>query len=58
MNASLLERNSVDEQLRSLRALVEQLREEVGDVRRENSELRCDVGYWDSTSRQERSPMA
>ena len=48
MNASLLERNSVDEQLRSLRALVEQLQRDVSDLRRENAELRCDVGYWKS----------
>ena len=55
MSASVLERNSVEEQLRSLTALVEQLQQEVREVRRENaelhqqvSELRCDVGYWKS----------
>jgi transposase len=55
MDASVLERNSVDEQLRSLTALVEQLQQEVRELRRENaelhqqvSELRCDVGYWKS----------
>ena len=55
MSASLLERNSVDEQLRSLTALVGQLRHEVGELRHENTdlrqqvrELRCEVGYWKS----------
>jgi len=55
MVASLLERNPIDEQLLSLTALVEQLQQEVGELRRENaqlrqqvSELRCDVGYWKS----------
>ena len=55
MSASVLERNSVDEQLRSLTALVGQLRQEVGELRRENAELRQqvrelrgDVGYWKS----------
>jgi transposase len=48
MNASLLERSSVDDQLRSLRTLVEQLQREVSDLRRENAELRCDAGYWKS----------
>jgi len=55
MIAPVLERNSVDEQLRSLTALVGRLRQEVGELRRENAELRqqvsdlrCDVGYWKS----------
>ncbi|MCH7751854.1 MAG: hypothetical protein IH898_06830 [Planctomycetes bacterium] len=55
MSASILERNSVDEQLRSLTALVGQLRQEVGELRHENAELhqqvrelRGEVGYWKS----------
>ena len=55
MSASLLERNPVDGQLRSLTALVRQLQQDVCGLRRENadlrqqvSELRCDVGYWKS----------
>ena len=55
MNASVLERNSVNEQLLSLTALVGQLRQEVGELRQENAELcqqvrelRADVGYWKS----------
>ncbi len=55
MSASLLERPPVNEQLRSLTALVGQLRQEVSELRRENAELRqqvrdlrCDVGYWKS----------
>ncbi len=55
MSASVLERNLVDEQLRSLTALVGQLRQEVGELRHENAELhqqvrelRGDVGYWKS----------
>jgi len=48
MSASLLEQNQVDEQLRSLTTLVEQLREEVVELRRENAKLRCEVGYWKS----------
>jgi transposase len=48
MSASLVERNPVDEQLESLTTLVQQLRQEVGELRRENAELRCDVGYWKS----------
>jgi len=55
MSASVLERNSVDEQLRSLTALVGQLLQEVGELRHENAELRQqvrelrgDVGYWKS----------
>ena len=55
MNASVLEWNSVDEQLRSLTTLVGQLRREVGVLRRENAELRQqardlhrEVGYWKS----------
>jgi len=45
MSASLVERNSVDEQLQSLTTLVEQLQQEVCELRRENAELRCEVGY-------------
>ena len=55
MSASVLERNSVDEQLRSLTTLVGQLRQKVGELRHENAalrqqvrELRGDVGYWKS----------
>ncbi len=62
MRALHLERNPVDEQLESLRALVEELRRDVGELRAENAELRrenaelrqqvnalrCDVGYWKS----------
>ena len=55
MSASVLERNSIDEQLWSLTALVGQLRQEVGELRHENAELRQqvrelrgDVGYWKS----------
>ena len=48
MIASLVERIPVDEQLRSLTTLVQQLRQEVGELRRENAELRCEVGYWKS----------
>jgi len=40
MSASVLERNSVDEQLRSLTVLVGQLLQEVGELRHENAELR------------------
>ena len=62
MSAIHLEWNPVDQQLDSLRALVEELRREVGKLRAENAELRrenaelrqqvnClkrDVGYWKS----------
>ena len=62
MSASVLEWNSVDEQLRSLTALADQLRQDIGDLRRENAELqrenvelrqqvrdlRREVGYWKS----------
>ena len=55
MNASVLERTPVDEQLQSLTTLVRQLQREVCELRRENAELRqqvhslrCDVGYWKS----------
>ena len=55
MSAIHLEWNPVDQQLDSLRALVEELRREVGELRAENAELRqqvnglqCDVGYWKS----------
>jgi transposase len=41
MSAPVLEQSSVDEQLRSLTTIVQQLRQEVG-------ELRCDVAYWKS----------
>jgi cell division protein FtsB len=52
MSSIHLEWNPVDGQLRSLWALVEELRREVGELRAENAELRqqvnslkCDVGY-------------
>jgi transposase len=55
MSASLLERNPVDEQRQSLTALVQQLQQEVWELRGENAELRqqvrelrCEVGYWKS----------
>ena len=48
MSASLVGWNPVDEQLQSRTALVRQLRQEVDEFRRENAELRCDVGYWKS----------
>ena len=55
MSSIHLEWNPVDEQLGSLRALVEELRREVAELRAENLELRqqvsslkCDVGYWKS----------
>jgi transposase len=62
MSASVLEPHSVDQRLVSLTTLVEQLYQEVADLRRENAELRrenadlrqqvhelrCDVGYWKS----------
>jgi len=55
MSVSILERNSVDEQLRSRTALVGKLRQEVGELRQENAELhqqvrelRGEVGYWKS----------
>ncbi len=41
MSAPVLEQASVDEQLRSLTMIVQQLRQEV-------RELRCDVAYWKS----------
>ena len=41
MSAPVLEQDSVDEQLRSLTTIVQQLRQEV-------RELRCDVAYWKS----------
>ena len=48
MSASVLERNSVDEQLRSLTALVGQLRHENAELRQQVRELRGEVGYWKS----------
>jgi peptidoglycan hydrolase CwlO-like protein len=55
MHASLLEHPAVEDQLRSLTALVLQLQQEVGELRQENvglrrqvSELQCEVGYWKS----------
>ena len=55
MNASVLERTPVDEQLQSLTTLVRQLQQDVCELRRENAELRqqvcslrCEVGYWKS----------
>lgn len=48
MSASLLEGNPVEEQMGSLKALVEQLQKEVDELRRENAKLRCDAGYWKS----------
>ena len=55
MSASLIEWMSVDEQLQSLTTLLQQLQQEVCELRRENGELRQqvrdlrrDVGYWKS----------
>ena len=55
MNASVLEQPSVEQQLQSLTTLVDQLQQQVCDLRRENRELRrqvcelrCEVGYWKS----------
>lgn len=48
MSALLAELIPADQELRSLTTLVQQLRQEVGELRRENAELRCDVGYWKS----------
>jgi len=48
MSALTLEQKSVDEQLRSLTTLVQQLQQEVRELRRENAELRCELGYWKS----------
>ncbi len=48
MIASPVEEQSVDAQLLSLTSTVRQLQQEVGDLRRENAELRCDLGYWKS----------
>ena len=48
MSAPVLERDSVDEQLLSLTTLVQQLQREVRELRRENAELRCELGYWKS----------
>jgi transposase len=55
MNASLLETDSLAEQVQSLLVTVDRLRAEVDELRQENGELRqqvrelsCDVGYWKS----------
>lgn len=55
MIASPVEEQSVDAQLLSLTSIVQQLQQEVGELRRENAELgqqvlelRCEVGYWKS----------
>ena len=55
MNASLLQTDSLAEQVQSLLATVDRLRAEVDELRQENGELRqqvrelrCDVGYWKS----------
>ena len=55
MNASLLQTDSLAEQVQSLLAVVDRLRAEVDELRQENGELRqqvrelrCDVGYWKS----------
>ena len=48
MSAIHLEWNPVEQQLESLRTLVEELRREVGELRAENAELRREVGYWRS----------
>ena len=46
MIASSVEEQSVDAQLLSLTSTVRQFQQEVGDLRRENAELRSDMGYW------------
>ena len=48
LSAIHLEWNPIEQQLESLRALVEELRRKVGDLRAENAELRREVGYWQS----------
>ena len=55
MSASILGQIPVDEQLQSLMAVVQKLRQEVVELRCENAdlrqqvnELRCEVGYWKS----------
>ena len=55
MKAALLESPAVEEQIRSLTALVLQLQQDVDELRQENagfhrqvSELKCEVGYWKS----------
>ena len=55
MNASLLETDSLAEQVQSLLGAVDRLQAEVDELRQENGELRqqvrelrCDVGYWKS----------
>jgi len=45
MSGIHLEWNPVEQQLESLRALVEELRRDVGELRAENVELRREVGY-------------
>ena len=58
MNASLVERNLIDEQVQSLLAVVDELRLEVrelqlenAELRRQVSELRCDVGFGNGNRR-------
>jgi transposase len=55
MNASLLQTDSLSEQVQSLLTAVDRLRSEVDELRQENGELhqqvrelRCDVSYWKS----------
>lgn len=48
MSASLVERSPADKQLQSLLTVVRQLQLEVNELRRQVSELQCDVGYWKS----------
>ena len=55
MNASLFLADPVADQLHALTTLVQELRDEVGQLRAENAQLRqqvcelkCDAGYWKS----------
>lgn len=55
MNSSLLLADPVAAQLHALTTLVQELRDEVGQIRAQNAQLRqqvrelkCDVGYWKS----------
>ena len=55
MNASLLQTDSLAEQVQSLLAAVDQSQAEIDELRQKNTELRqqvrelrCDVGYWKS----------